>query len=162
MVVVNIYQGVKSLSVRGSLGRPNGMGLMKMGWSKPGDFFPEAGVYQKRTRFGKRQIVKMRHTRVPNPRTSRQQFFRDYFRYSVAIYHSLSENALAFYNTRAKKYQMTGYNYYISEYTNVKPAHVGNFRLGFTKPGQKMYFESPSAPAPIPRYIPFDLGMLGS
>lgn len=158
MVVVTVFEGAKSLTVRGRLGRPNGLGLMKMGWSKPGDFFPEAGTYQKRTRFGRRLIVKMRHTVPTNPRTSLQQFRRDYFRYSVAVYHGLTDELRTLYKRRASKYGITGYNYYISEYSSVRPSHVGNVRCGFTKLGVKMWLEAPPAPAPALRFLPFNIG----
>jgi hypothetical protein len=161
MVIVTAFQGAKSLTVRGALGKPNGLGQMKAGWSKLGDFFPEAGIYQKRRQYGRKHTVKMRHYIPTNPRTSRQQFFRDYFRSSVSIYHGLSEATLILYKKRASKYQYTAYNYYISEYTNVRPAHVGNVRCGYTKLGQKMYLEDNNEVIDRKRHLPFDLGSRG-
>ena len=174
MVTIKTISVKNFLSIRGRLGRPNCIGQMRLGWSKLGEVFLPAGIYQKRLKsrwvwnnytsglgvfhvgqalLGKnayklrngrkmsQQIVRLNHYRPTNNRLPRQQAFRDFFRFAVAIYHSLPVDIVAFYTKRSKKYQMTGYNYFISEYTNIKPSYLGNFRLGLIKMGVKMYHE---------------------
>ena len=139
MSIKQEIDGQLFIALNGRLGRPNGVGLIKPGWSKLGEWFESAGIYRRDGRWHKQRIVKMVHYKPTNNRLSAQQFWRDYFRNSVAIYHALASNILQLYKQRAKKYGMTGYNYYISEYSNVKPSHVGNYRPGFTKLGKIMW-----------------------
>lgn len=141
MVVVKGYDLPGFIALNGRLGRPNGVGQIRLGWSWLGDRFEQAGIYQRDGKNHKQQIIKMRHYRPTNNRLPRQQFWRAHFRNSVSIYHALPSNTVELFRKRSTKYQMTGYNYYISEYSNVKPAHVGNYWLGFTRLGVKMWLE---------------------
>jgi hypothetical protein len=134
-LTVENLTGYKVLALTGRLGRPNRIGLMKMGWSRPGDYFPEGGIYRRNGRWHTQKIVKMVHYRPTNNRLVYQQFWRDYFRNCVSVYHALDPNILELYRQKAKRYRMTGYNLFISQITLKKPAILGNYRLGFTKVG---------------------------
>jgi len=161
MVIIKTIQEKMALDIRGRLGRPNGLGAIRPGWSKLGDFFPRAGIYQKHFSYGVKNDVRMRHYRPTNNRLPRQQAFRDYFRVCVAIYHALSADSVAFYRRRGVKYQVTGYNYFISEYTSLRPSYLGNFQLGRTRLGVKMYHDDTFIPWPPDRLLPFFVGTRG-
>lgn len=135
MAIIQDIESKKSIALSGLLGRPNGIGLIKCGWSKLGDFFPHAGIFRRDGRWHTQRVVKMVHYRPTNNQLPYQQFWRDYFRNSVAIYHALTDEITDSYKQMAKKYRMTGYNYFISQYSVTRPAHNGNYRLGWTKLG---------------------------
>lgn len=50
MAIVEMQDRTNSLSIRGILGKPNGVGAMWCGWSELGDFLAPAGIYQTRRR----------------------------------------------------------------------------------------------------------------
>lgn len=71
----------------------------------------------------------------PDPRTSRQLFMRGYFQRYTLIWHSADAFFRGFYNAKAKKLKMTGYNAYIGEYSYYRPSHMGNLRMGYSRLG---------------------------
>jgi hypothetical protein len=139
MPIVKTIGGVGALMASGKLGLPNGLGLIRPGRSKYGDFFPSAGIYRRNGRWKKYEIVKMRHYFQPTYRSPKQRFYADFFRDIVSIFHALPPETVAKFRTRGLKYKMTAYNCFNSEYLTFKPSHVGNYRVGFTKLGLKMW-----------------------
>ena len=84
-----------------------------------------------------KSIVK-RKNRAYNTKVSgtpKRNFCRDFFRNSVAIYHAIDEETTLLYSLQAKRMDMTGFNFYVSDYSFRKPAHAGNYRPGYSRVG---------------------------
>lgn len=141
MAIVDLKNRFSSLGVTGRIGNPAGLGLIRPGWSFLGDAFVDAGIYRKNGRWKKQNTVRMRHYRPSNPQTDLQQFYRDYFRVSVAIWHALDSLIVAKYKLAGRNHHMTPYNYFISCYSFIRPADLGNYRCGFTKLGVLTYID---------------------
>lgn len=56
------------------------------------------------------------NTPQPNPQTPAQQYVRGVFARAVEYWQGLPELWINWFNTRAKKKRMTGFNLWISEY----------------------------------------------
>jgi hypothetical protein len=86
--------------------------------------------------YGK-SVVK-RKNRVYNTKVSgtpKRDFSRDFFRNSVAIYHAIGVENSNLYDQKAKGMSMTGFNFFVSDYSYRKPAHAGNYRPGYSRVG---------------------------
>lgn len=67
--------------------------------------------------------------------TPKRNFSRDFFRNSVAIYHAIGEENSLLYSLQAKRMDMTGFNFYVSDYSFRRPSHAGNYRPGYSRVG---------------------------
>lgn len=139
MAIVKNIHGFYFLGIRGKVGLPCGLGQIRPAWSKNGDSFTQSGIFRKDPRIKQKGLQRMRHYNPTNNQLPFQQVWRDYFRNCVAIYHALDTETCNIFEKHAKKYKMTTYNYFISNYTLKKPSHCGNFRVGFTQNGKKMW-----------------------
>lgn len=135
MAIIDDRSSLYVLGITGKIGIPNGLGLIKCGWTRLGYENRINAIYQRKVTLKGKKISKMRHYKPTNSRMPYQQFWRDYFRTAVKIYHGLASETFDLYSKRSKKFRMTVFNYFISQYTYEKPAHLGNYRAGWSKLG---------------------------
>jgi hypothetical protein len=118
MAIVDSFDSVKSVAVRGRFSIPNGLGLLQCGWSMLGYFHPYAGIYQtKHTKRGPR-VSQMVHYRPKNKKTVLQITRQNKFALAVSAWKLLTKQERLFYNKIKNKDNISGYNFYISEYLN--------------------------------------------
>ena len=118
MVVVNGLDRLYSFAARKKFGLPNFFGGAWYGVSVYGDDIEMSGVYQERHYNKKRVSVRMRHMFPANPRTEKQQAWRNLFRLGVNTWHDLTDNEKELYNERAKRYHFEGFNLFLREWLN--------------------------------------------
>jgi hypothetical protein len=116
MAIVQDTQGFKFIAQNGRLGRPNGVGLIKAGWSRYGEFMADAGIYRRDGRWNKQRIVRCVHYKCQNLQKEKQQIWRGNFRNGVTAYHALDAGARAIFEKEATKHRMSGFNWYMSRY----------------------------------------------
>lgn len=77
---------------------------------------PRFGIYQTRpTRTGRVQVFEPFY-RPSNPRTTAQQAQRAKMTAGVSAWHALDSYSQSWYNKRAEKKSMTGFNLFLSDY----------------------------------------------
>ena len=74
------------------------------------------GIYQRRTRYNRRILVRERYYIPSNPRTAPQTAVRNTFANGMSSWASLTQEQKNVYNTRAKEYYMHGVNLYMREW----------------------------------------------
>jgi hypothetical protein len=116
MSIVNNTEGFLFIAQNGRLGRPNGVGLIKAGWSRYGEWFAGAGIYRRDGRWHKQRIVKCVHYKCQNPQTTNQQIWRVNFTNGVSAFHALDASQVAMYKKLGSKIGRTGFNYFMSRY----------------------------------------------
>ncbi len=104
------------IDIRGSLGRGGGFGRVALGFNYFGLYSRYSGIYQKKYYFGKPYISKMKFYRPTNPQTEAQQAWRAVFASAKGAWTSLDPETKEAYRLRGQRKQMTGMNFYISEY----------------------------------------------
>lgn len=118
MVIISDNRRYIGIDFRGKYGYSANFGRAKFSYNKFGLNNIFAGVYQLRyTKKGKK-ISLSKHSKPTNPNTIDQFFTRFRFCYAVRIWHLSSPQYQAEYNTRAKKFKMTGYNLHIRDTLN--------------------------------------------
>ena len=75
-----------------------------------------AGIWQVRTRSGRKTQVKMAFYTPFNPQTEAQQAWRAIFAAGVSAWQALTESAKNIYRTRAEYLPLTGFNLYLREH----------------------------------------------
>jgi len=130
MAVIKWPDSNLSLSTRGVVGRPVGLGYITCGYSWLGDSFIYSGIYQSRPRPTGRILVKMRHYRSPNPQTARQQEWRFYFKDVLIVWHNLDNDVRVNMRIARFPFGMGGWNRYARLYMRRKPTDAGVMRCG--------------------------------
>jgi len=101
---------------RKKLGFSQDYGHALFGYVEFGADNPYAGIYRKYTNDKKNHLIKMRHY-VPSYSSSPAIVAsRISFASAISAWRALSAPDKEFYETWGKKYKMSGYNKYISEY----------------------------------------------
>jgi hypothetical protein len=77
---------------------------------------PYAGIYRRRRRKGKLYIQKAPFYKPTQVHTDKQQAWRKVFADACFLWFSLSDGEKKFYNLWGAKYQISGWNKFISEY----------------------------------------------
>lgn len=116
MAIVQDTQGFKFIAQNGILGRPNGVGLIKAGWSRYGEFMKDAGIYRRDGRWHSQRIVRCVHYKCYDKQTENQLACRSNFTNGVTAWHALDANTRATFNKEATKQRMSGFNWYLSRY----------------------------------------------
>lgn len=116
MAIVDHIENQKVFMVQGMLGAPNGLGLFKPAWSKMGYKFRSAAIYRRDGRWDRKRIIKCKHYRTANPRTTAQQANRTKLAGAVAAWHALSDSEKQVYRKRSHPPRMTGYCRFVREY----------------------------------------------
>lgn len=104
VVISGIHKGI-GIEIRkklGSAGSPDPKGMY--------------GIYQVRTRFGRRTQVKEKFYTPTNPQTPAQQANRQKFANGVTAWNNLTDQQKAVYNEKAKRENFYGYNIFMREY----------------------------------------------
>jgi len=105
-----------ALSARGSLGWPCELGELVLGWSYFGWWTYQAGVYQRRTRFGRVVQVREKHFHPLDPYAGNRPVSQAKFAAAVAAWQGLAEEEKEEWRWRARKLCMTGFNLFIKNY----------------------------------------------
>jgi hypothetical protein len=109
MVVVDLAEEIKANSIRGKLGRPNGLGEIWCGWSHLGDEDILAGYYQRRPRPTGQIFVRMKHY-VPTPiYHENQQTWRGVFANGVVAWKALNAEQKLVWNRTKYPRHMSGF-----------------------------------------------------
>lgn len=116
MVVVKKGESKIGDAIRGKVQSPSLFGTAQFGAFKVAAGADTYGIYQVRTRGGKQIHVKEKLYVPRNPQTETQQNWRGIFRDAVLSWQNLSENEKEYYKEIAKSLNMSGYNFYLSEY----------------------------------------------
>ena len=116
MAIVQDTQGFKFISQTGPLGRPNGAGLIKAGWSRYGEFMADAGIYRRDGRWHSMRIVRCVHYKCRDFKKPKQLVCRAKFKSGVEAWHALDPASRAVFNKEATRYRMLGFNWFLSRY----------------------------------------------
>lgn len=116
MSIVNNTEGFLFIAQNGLLGRPNGVGLIRPGWSRYGEWFAGAGIYRRDGRWHKQRIVKCVHYKCIDRQTENQLIIRDKFKNGVIAFHALDASQVAYYKKWGSKIGRTGFNVFMSRY----------------------------------------------
>ncbi len=135
MAIATIKNSPPALSIRGQYSKPNGVGRMWCGWSDLGHDDDLAGIYQKNKSKKGIHCIKQVFYCGSNPRFSSQQAWRAFFANVVDIYHALSADDLAYFNTYKYPARMTGFNRFTHYYLKRAPSDCGNMVCGFSPLG---------------------------
>lgn len=116
MVVIHAPDKKPSVEIRGTIGRPVGLGFFALGISWLGDSNHFAGVYQKRPRKTGQIFVKMRHYYPPDTPTINKENWRAFFASGVEAWHALTPAEKLAYNRRKTPSRQSGFTRFMSEY----------------------------------------------
>lgn len=116
MVVLAREDNKIGAEIKGKLGAPSAYGTRNYGAFDYGAGAEEIGIYQVRTRFGKRVQVKEKHYIPTNPQTGPQQAWRQVYADSIVAWQTLTDEQKAVYTEKAKGKNMSGYNLFQKEY----------------------------------------------
>ena len=116
MTVINSTTNCIACETRGKIGKPYLCGLRNNGDYIYGQDQPKWGIYQIRTRGGKRVHVQCIHYKPTNPQTVPQQANRAKFAAGVLAWQGLTTEQKNVYNEIAKKKRNSGYALYLREY----------------------------------------------
>ena len=98
------------------LGFSQDYGHALFGYAEFGADNPYAGIYRKYTNDKKNHLIKMRHYVPSYSNTEAIQASRASFTSAIIAWRALDADEKLFYEKWGKKYRMSGYNKYISEY----------------------------------------------
>ena len=113
-----LTQGLENLmSVRctGTFGYGGGFGKIVFGYNRFGFHSDFCGIYSAKKTLKGKKISRMKFYRTPNPQTVPQQANRQKFANLMSIWHDFSPALKQIYNTKAKRYKMSGLNLYLSQ-----------------------------------------------
>lgn len=113
MAIVNPTENGGIIEIRGTLGRPCGLGRFMLGLSQFGDWNPYAGIYQRRPRKGGQIIVRMKHYRPAYRRTTAQDARRVLFADAVAEWQALTATERLEWNKAARGLRLNGYHVFL-------------------------------------------------
>lgn len=116
MVVIKKGELGIGVEIRGKIQAPSSYGTRGYGAHEYGAGAEFFGIYQVRTRFGRRTQVKMKLYWPTNNQLPAQQAWRAIFSAAVAAWQDLSAAAKAVYNELAKYKNYSGFNLFLSEY----------------------------------------------
>ena len=116
MAILTLQTKLGNIEIRGIVGRPNELGATWCGWSEIGEYFPEAGIYQKRPSRKGQFFVRMKHFISANPQTPTQQAGRNKFALAVSAWQAMTEEEKKVYRKRHSPPHMTGYNRFLRDY----------------------------------------------
>ena len=116
MVVINLAEHGIGGQIRKKMGAPSTYGTRGYGAHQYGSGAKFFGIYQIRTRYGRR-VQSLEKYYVPtNPQTVPQQANRAKFTSAVTAWQNLTSTQKEVYNKQAKYKSLSGYNLYISLY----------------------------------------------
>ena len=118
MAIITSTKKAFALSIRGSVGKPAGVGHFTLGWSELGDDNLYQACYQnKHTRRG---ICTSQYAKIwpKNPQTQKQQAHRSIFADGIAAWQALDSGQKAIYNTSKYPRAQSGFHRFMKEYLN--------------------------------------------
>ena len=116
MVVVEMGEEAKAIEIRGALGAPNGFGDVYFGWSDFGDWFEQAGFYQRRPSKNGQVIVKMSHYWPQNNQHEAQQAWRGVFADGVTAWKALTTEEKLAWKKKKWPRNMLGFHRFMHYY----------------------------------------------
>lgn len=116
MVVVDLGEEATMIEIRGRLGRPNGFGELYFGWSDFGDWFEQAGIYQKRPSKNGQYIVKMKHYWPAIVYHENQQIWRGVFADGVDAWKALTTEQKEVWKQKKYPRNMLGFHRFMHYY----------------------------------------------
>ena len=118
MVVITSAEIGTGVEIRGKIGSPATYGTRVYGAHDYGAGADLFGIWQIRTRFGKRVQVREKFYTPSNPQTGPQQAWRAIFTAGVNAWQLLSEEGKQTWREDAKYKNLTGFNLFMREYLN--------------------------------------------
>ena len=116
MVVVTPESGLFSYNTRGRMGKPNGLGVMFLGWNDLGLDDDRCGTYQKHRTKKNKVTVKLWQNWPTNNKKTAQQAWRDVFKAGMLAWASLTPAEQWDYNHDRRAKHMTGKNLFLRKY----------------------------------------------
>jgi len=140
MVITDITTRPPSLEVRGTVGKPNGLGFHFMGFSLVGDDNRFTGVFQRRRSRKGQVVVKMRHYYPIDTATMKKAIWRKYHGDLIKYWQFLTATQKEKLRKDGIKYSRSGINRLCTEYSQKKPLELGGNIIGYSQLGNLNYF----------------------
>jgi hypothetical protein len=105
-----------SEDARGKFGRGGGFGRIAFGYNFFGFYSEFSGIYQKHYYCGKPYISKMKFYRPSNPRTDKQQAWRNKFASGMQAWGALEPEVKEQWSIKAKKERIPAYSLFLRQY----------------------------------------------
>jgi hypothetical protein len=122
MTIVEGFDKLMSLDVRGKFGYSSGFGNINYGYSKFGFLSSVSGIYQRKKTLKGYKTSLMKFYGPTNPRTITQQSWRTVFSNAMSAYQGLTSQEKVLLSKEARKYRMTGHNLFIRRYLQANRA----------------------------------------
>ena len=116
MALVVGIDKVMCLDIRGQYGYSCGFGRVRYGGGRFGFFDLQAGIYSRKRTLKGWGISRMAYYRPSNPRTMKQQAWREFFAGGIAQYHLLTPTEKASLLREGRMYRQSGLTLFMARY----------------------------------------------
>lgn len=130
MAKIEDYRRIIFHKGRGSIGKPNGVGEIILGYNEIGDHHKYLGTYQQRHSKKGPFVIKMKRYVPPDPMTDRQLANRYRYRVTSLSYQFLTVEYLVILKNICKNTRLNTQQMYLKLFIGQKPTYSGMFLLG--------------------------------